>query len=581
MHASETLEFCTTPGSMVNMANTQKDPAVAVDQTNAMTEKNTSTTLLSSEHPIRATASSPLKAWNLAIITFSLALGMFLVALDTLIVGIAIPTITSQFHSLNDIAWYGSAYLTTLVALQPSFGRIYKLYNAKTTYLVCVAIFEVGSIICAAAPKSVVFIFGRAVAGCGAAGLFQGALSIITSTVPLEKRPLYLGIVISVWGISVCIGPVVGGAFTQEVSWRWCFWINVPIGVVTFILIILFLKTGITTKKRQPISVLDQLIRLDPLGAGSIIAAIVCLFLALQWGGQTKPWTSSTVIGLFVGAAVLFSVFCFLQWKMGEDATIPLRIIRQRSVLFGSLFLFTSAMSAYIYGYYLPIYFQSIKGSSPTKSGLEFMALALPQIVFIVIAGAVATQWGYYVPYLILGTAIQLVGSGLLITLDADTSKIKWAAYMVITGIGTGIGVNLPYTAVQVVLKEEDVATGNAIAQFAYQLGAAIGLTIGQTIFLNKLISEVARRTTEISPMAVIAAGAQGLPQLTQTQQLLRILRLAYAAAIRQAMIFALIMVGIALLFTFGVENLNVKRMAKERSEKKDVNGGPHDEAVL
>ncbi|KAF2242995.1 permease of the major facilitator superfamily [Trematosphaeria pertusa] len=529
--------------------------------------------------PSKCSTSSPLdsaiapnypKTWNLAIITFSLALGTFLVALDTLIVGIAIPTITSQFRSLDDIAWYGSAYLITLTAIQPSFGRVYKLYSAKATYLVCVAVFEVGSIICAVAPKSTVFILGRAIAGCGAAGLFQGALNIITNTVPLEKRPLYLGIVISVWGISVCIGPVLGGAFTQNISWRWCFWINVPIGAVTFILVLIFFNPSFKNEKRQSQSLTRQLSKLDPVGAIAIIAATVCFFLALQWGGQSRPWNSSTVIGLFVGSGLLLSVFCFLQYKMGEDATTPLRVLKQRSILFGSLFLFTSAMPAYVYGYYLPIYLQSVKGSSPTKSGLEFMALALPQIVFIVVAGAVTTQWGYYVPYLIVGTAIQIVGSGLLITLDADTSTLKWAAYMVIEGIGNGIGVNLPYTAIQVVLREEDVPTGNAIAQFAYQLGAAIGLTIGQTLFLNKLTSEVSRRTTAVSPAAVIAAGAHHLPSLAQTPQLLRVLQQVYATAIKKTLLFALAMVCIAWAFTFGVENLNIKRKASRREENEN-----------
>ncbi|KAF2242512.1 efflux pump antibiotic resistance protein [Trematosphaeria pertusa] len=549
-HVSQDLEFITIPGDALDRTPKTLD---------SVSEKGVGTAPSPNAAPQKPMARG---SWSLALVTLSLALGTFLIALDTTIVGIAIPTITTQFHSLDDIAWYGSAYLITLTALQPSFGRIYKLYSVKNTYLACVAVFEVGSIICASAPRSAVFIVGRAIAGCGAAGLFQGALNIITNTVPLQKRPQYMGIVISVFGISACVGPVLGGAFTQGVSWRWCFWVNVPIGAFTFFLVLIFLKHK--EDKPHPGTILEQMKQLDPIGAATIIAAVCCLFLALQWGGHSKPWKSATIIGLFIGFGMLFFFFCFAQYKMGENATTPLRVLRQRSILFGALFLFSSAMSAYVYGYYLPIYFQSIKGSSPTKSGLQFMALALPQIFALILAGALTTKWGHYVPYMIVGTAINVVGSGFLITLDTDTPTLKWAAYMVVTGIGTGIGVNLPYTAVQVVLPEIDIPLGNAISQFAYQLGASIGLAVGQTLFLNQLTSELSKRTSLVSPAAVIAAGASDLQRLAPTPELLRILLESYASAIRHALIFALAVVCLAFAFTFGMEHRNVKTAAEK-----------------
>lgn len=186
-----------------------------------------------------------LKSWRLAVIIFSLCLGTFLMALDINIIGVAVPRISSVFKALDDIAWYGSAYLLTVTAFQPTFGNVYKFFNVKYTYLASIFIFEgrssydgfvipkkrtvdvdftVGSILCAAAPNSPSFILGRAIAGLGAAGLLQGALCIIGHNVELSKRPLYMSIVISVFGIAVCLGPVMGGIFTDHVSWRWCFW---------------------------------------------------------------------------------------------------------------------------------------------------------------------------------------------------------------------------------------------------------------------------------------------------------------------------------------------------------------------
>jgi MFS family permease len=168
-----------------------------------------------------------LRAWRLALVVTSLSFGTLLVAIDTTIIAVIVPKISTYFKAFDDIQWYGSAYLLTVTAFQPAFGSIYRYFNAKQVYLVSIIIFEVGSTLCAAAPNSITFIIGRAVAGVGAAGLYQGALAIIGLMVELKKRPLYLGIVLSVFGIAVCLGPPLGGIFVDRSSWRWSFWMFV------------------------------------------------------------------------------------------------------------------------------------------------------------------------------------------------------------------------------------------------------------------------------------------------------------------------------------------------------------------
>ncbi|KAF2475927.1 MFS general substrate transporter [Lindgomyces ingoldianus] len=501
------------------------------------------------------------------IVIGSLFFGTFLIALDTTIIGTAIPAITSTFHTLDDIGWYGSGYLLTLTALQPSFGKLYKLLSIKGIYLTCVAVFEVGSILCAAAPSSPVFIAGRAIAGCGAAGLLQGALVIITNTVPLQKRPLYLGVVISVFGICVGIGPVLGGTFSDHATWRWCFWINVPIGAVVMVLITVFLRLKSNNEKDHFSSTtLGQKIKqLDLAGTILIVASICSLLLAMQWGGQTLPWRSPEVIGLFVGSGLMFVLFLLVQWRMGDDATLPFSILRQRSIVSGAFYLLFFSMPTYVYGYYIPIYFQSIKGFSALKSGVEFLSLALPQIGFTVLSGGLASRFGYYTPYLILGTAIGMVGSGLITMLDMETHLATWVGYFILFAIGTGISINHPYTAVQAVLSEAEVPTGNAILQFTFQLGGSLSLCIAQTIFLNRLTAEVTQKLPKMSPKLVIAAGAYNLRALAQTPEALVLLREAYRDAIRDVFIFALVAGGLALLFSLGFEHRNVKAVAKDR----------------
>ncbi|KAA8569041.1 hypothetical protein EYC84_000714 [Monilinia fructicola] len=512
-----------------------------------------------------------LHSWRLAAVIGSLCLGIFLLALDMNIIAVAIPRITSDFHALDDVAWYGSAYLLTVTAFQPLFGNLYKYFDPKIVYMGSIALFELGSILCAAAPSSSVLIGGRSVLGLGAAGIYQGSLAIVNFVVELEKRPMYQGIVISSFAISVCIGPVLGGVFTDKVNWRWCFWINVPMGAVVLVFIMFFFRISGTKNSNRSLNLSTKLRRMDVFGVLLFLGAIYCLLLALQWGGQTMPWRSSKVIGLFVGFGLLIISFAALQWKRGEHATIPLRILRQRSIFMGSIFLMLFGMMSFVYAYYLPIYFQSIQGVTAIESGTRFIAIVLPQIIGLSLTGAVVTKWGYYVPYMILGTMIAMVGAGLLTTIDTSTSTVRWAAYMVINGWGTGMAQQLPYTALQIVLSEEDAPTGNAIAVFMYQIGSSVSVSIAQSLFLSRLQTSVPAHTSAVSAEAVIKVGATGLQDLAGGSSiLLSALREAYTVAIRDAMYYALAAASLSLPFACGMQWFNLKKVAEERRKEKE-----------
>ncbi|KAK6607441.1 major facilitator superfamily transporter [Botrytis cinerea] len=476
-----------------------------------------------------------LHSWRLAAVIGSLCLGIFLLALDMNIIAVAIPRITSDFHALNDVAWYGSAYLLTVTAFQPLFGNLYKYFDPKMVYMGSIVLFELGSILCAAAPSSSVLIGGRSVLGFGAAGIHQGSLAIVNYVVELEKRPMYQGIVISSFVISVCVGPVLGGVFTDKASWRWCFWINVPMGAVVLVFIVLFFRINGVQNSNRALNLSTKLRRMDIGGVLLFLGAIYCLLLALQWGGQTMPWKSSKIIGLFVGFGLLIVSFGILQWKRGEHATIPLRILRQRSILMGSIFLMLFGMMSFVYAYYLPIYFQSIQGVTAIQSGTRFIAIVLPQIIGLSLTGVVVTKWGYYVPYMILGTIIAMVGAGLLTTIDTTTSTVKWAAYMI---------------------------------------GSSVSVSIAQSLFLSKLQTSVPAHTTAVSAEAVIKVGASGLQDLAGGSEIvLTALREAYTIAIRDAMYYAL--AAACLSLPFCLRNAMVqpqkgcrgKEKSKERGE--------------
>ncbi|KAI0006869.1 MFS general substrate transporter [Xylariaceae sp. FL0662B] len=510
-----------------------------------------------------------LRSWRLAIVIGSLCLGIFLLGLDMNIIGVAIPRITTDFKSLGDIAWYGSAYLLTVTAFQPFFGNLYKYFTAKIVYLISLVLFEVGSVVCASAQYSAILIFGRALLGFGAAGLLQGALAIIGYAVSLDKVPLFQGIVVSSLGISVCVGPILGGVLTDYTTWRWCFWINVPVGGFVIIAILLFVRIKQSSNQvDRSLPLKKKLGHLDALGTLLFLGAVCCLLLVLQWGGQSYPWSDSKCIGLFVGFGVLTALFCLWQWHRGDLAIIPVRILRIRSIWVGAMALFFLGMSSLVYAYYLPIYFQSVQGVSTTQSGVRFIALVLPQVIGLVIVGAIVSQWGYYVPYMISGVIITSIGAGLLTMIDISTPTVQWAAYMVVNGLGIGMAQQLPYTALQAVLEPIDVATGNAIAVFSYQLGGALGVAIGQNLLLNKLMTSVPRATNLVSSLDVIAVGATGLAELAPTPEVLYSLRVAYSEAIRDTLILALAAACFGFPFSCGMQRLNIKKIAKERLSK-------------
>ncbi|KAH6669840.1 efflux pump antibiotic resistance protein [Halenospora varia] len=499
-----------------------------------------------------------LSKWRLAIVTGSLCLGTLLVAIDTTMISVAIPKISTDFKALDDIGWYGSAYLLTVTAFQPAFGSVYKFFDAKWVYLVSIFTFEVGSIICAAGPNSAVFIVGRAISGIGAAGLYQGALSIVGLTVKLEDRPLFLGIVLSAFGIAVCLGPPLGGVLTDHASWRWCFWINLPIGAVSFLLILPFLK--IATKAPQQKASIQK--RLRSLDVGNT---------AYYSGWTSLPWKSSRVVGLFVGFGLLTITFGLVQWKKGDKATIPLRILRKRSVFMGAWYLFFLEMSIYDL-YYLPFYFQSAQGVSATISGVRAIPLGLSQIFAVIIIATIVTKTGYYVPFMVAGQLVAIVGTVLLSRLTVETPTAIWATYLVVTGIGFGMGLQMPFTALQVVLSGNDISTGNAISVFFSQLGAAIAIAIGQSIFISGLADEISSRTKAISPGVVLGVGPTALRLLAETPAVLRALQDAYASAISRTMYFSLATACVALPFACGMQWLNVQKVAKQKAEPSVVN---------
>ncbi|MCJ1288930.1 hypothetical protein MMC34_000461 [Xylographa carneopallida] len=511
---------------------------------------------------------------KLAIISVALCLSVFLVALDNTIIATAIPRITDQFHALDDIGWYGSAYLLTTCAFQLFFGKLYTFFSIKWVYLAAIAIFELGSLICGVAPTSIALIIGRAVAGVGSAGIFSGSLIIIAYTVPLVKRPIYQGLIGAMYGIAsvagifhdslipkfknnVELGPLMGGAFTDKLTWRWCFYINLPIGAVTFIVITLFFNSP-TRKKEASIGFKERFKQFDPYGTAIFVPAIICLLLALQWGGSTYAFSDGRIIALFVIFGLLVIAFIGIQlWKQ-ETATVPPRIISQRSVAFGSWFAFSLGGAFFAIVYYIPIWFQAIQGVSAVESGIRNLPMILGVVVMSIASGAGITLLGYFTPFIIFSSILMAIGAGLLSTFRVDTGSGQWIGYQIIAGCGVGLGIQTPVIAIQTVLRLEDVPVGTSLILFTQTLGGAIFVSVAQNIFTNKLISGIIARVPNIDPQFILATGATSLRTAVSSTDLPAVL-LAYNAALDQVFYIAVAMATLSIVGALGMEWKSVK----------------------
>ncbi|KAF2866140.1 major facilitator superfamily transporter [Massariosphaeria phaeospora] len=486
-----------------------------------------------------------LRFWMIVV---ALVFSIFLASLDLTIISTAIPKITDQFQSLEDVGWYASALFLPVAATQSMWGKAFKYFNIKLVFMFSIFVFEIGSLICAVAPNSDTFIAGRAITGAGVAGTFSGCYIIIAFSTPSKSRPAMTSILGATYAIASIVGPLIGGAFTDGIGWRWCFYINLPFGGIAAAAVFFFFHPPRAAKPAQaPLK--EKLLQMDIQGTALICASVVCYLLALQWGGVSKAWNNSEVIGLLVGFVVIGLAFTANEWLMGERALIHPRFLKHRTITPGCLFCFFIAGNFYILLFYLPIYFQAVKGTSAVDSGIRLLPLILAMTIIQVVVGVSISVTGVWNPLMLFGGIMTTVGSGLLLNLGVDSGAGEWIGYQIIAGIGLGCCFNVPIIVTQRIVRASDVATTTSVVLFFQSMGGSIVVSAGQSIFQNELINKLRETNPDISPFSVASADATTLRHLFTPAQLAGILE-AYSHGLWAAFALAIPMAGVATLFT-------------------------------
>ncbi|KAI8611933.1 major facilitator superfamily domain-containing protein [Chytriomyces sp. MP71] len=419
-----------------------------------------------------------------------LLLSIMLAALDQTIVSTALKSIVTDLGNQALVPWIGSAYLLTAAPLQPLYGKFADIFGRKVTFIFAIMMFEVGSALCGAANSMEFLIASRAIAGIGGGGIFALVLIIISDIVSMRDRGKYQGLIGAVFGLSSVIAPLLGGAFSDKVSWRWCFFINLPLGAITLITVIAFLNFPPTAGTIQ-----EKLHRIDGLGAAFLFAAIISIVTPLQLGGSVWAWNSAQVIAMFAISPFLLAAFAYVELKIAVEPIIPASIFVNATVPAVLLATFCLGATMLSGSYYLALFFQVVLGDTSTQAGLENLPMVFGLVLLSIGTGVWISKKGTYKEFFFIAPILISIATGLLSTMNGGTSLGVRAVFLFSFGTGVGSLIQVRIIAMQAAVPSELIAVGTAVVQTANTLGGAVGVAIMGTLLNNMIASNTANAT--------------------------------------------------------------------------------------
>ncbi|CAN8101219.1 unnamed protein product [Discula destructiva] len=549
-----------------------EDPAVtAAPQSSGEEEQQTEATTMASappNHQIMESSAPEDQRTRLqtAIIVVALCSGVMLAALDVTITTVAVPTISADFNSSSGYTWIGSAYLLANAAAAPSWGKLSDIFGRKPVLLTAVGIFWVGSLLCGVSVNMGMLILGRAVQGVGGGGILILVNICISDLFSVRRRGVYLGFVGLTWALAGGFGPVLGGVFTTKASWRWCFYVNLPVSGLGFATLYFTLKLH---NPKTPIK--QGLMAVDWLGSLTIVGGTLMFLLGLEMAGGIFPWNSPQIICLLVFGVFVASLCIVVEMYVATSPLIPVRLfsnVKNMAVLglcacHGFVFISVS--------YYMPLYFQGVLGASALLSGVYVLPFTFVLGICSAAAGFLIKKTGKYKPPIIAGFALMTLGYGLFIDLDPFANWPKIIFYQIILGLGVGPNFQSPLIALQSTVKPRDIASATSTYMFVRQLSTSISIVVGGVIFNNAMTKQSARLMAEVGPdVAALLTGQNAaasvgvVAALPEPQR--SIAQDAYFSALRDMFIFYVAFAGLGFLISFFVGG---QTLSKQHTEHK------------
>ncbi|MGW2189675.1 DHA2 family efflux MFS transporter permease subunit [Streptomyces sp. NPDC001719] len=443
---------------------------------------------------------------NLVFVT--IVLGMLLAALDQTIVSTALPTIVADLGGGGHMAWVVTAYLLAETVSTVLVGKFGDLFGRKVVFQLSAVVFVGGSVFAGAANSMLMLIAARALQGIGGGGLMVTAMALIADVIPLRERGKYQGALGAVFGVTTVVGPTLGGIFTDHATWRWCFYVNVPVAIV---MVVMAART--IPVVRSPVRpVIDYLgIVLVALGASGLV-------LGLEWGGNEYAWGSAVIVGLFAGSVVLLGLFVLVELRAREPM-LPMHLFRNPVFVVCSVLSFIVGFAMLGAMTYLPTYLQYVDGVSATMSGVRALPMVAGLLGASMLSGIVVSRTGRYRAFPIAGTAVMALGLFLMSTMNASSGPWLESLYMFVLGVGIGLAMQVLTIAVQNTVAYHELGTATSGVTFFRTLGSSFGTAIFGTLYSNQLrpnLTEALLRSPGVPPAAV--QSPQGLKQLTHAQ---------------------------------------------------------------